>query len=188
MGKYRNVLGAGGALWIAGSSRTFWKWAEMPLFWWWTVAHFTSMEGCMRRAWIILHFQMYRLWISAGTPRLLDLLMSTYDVLSACVINLVCLCQQRNMKRNGNRSCVTRKTRFGSREREWLKGDTQRGCLCLYGGTVDPQPPTPGPQSSSTPQTDLQLVLCSTSTTVEELCAQRNGHGLYVQLHGDLIR
>ncbi|XP_008308272.1 PH domain leucine-rich repeat-containing protein phosphatase 2 isoform X2 [Cynoglossus semilaevis] len=95
---------------------------------------------------------------------------------------------KRNMKRNGNRSCVTRKTRFGSREREWLKGDTQRGCLCLYGGTVDPQPPTPGPQSSSTPQTDLQLVLCSTSTTVEELCAQRNGHGLYVQLHGDLIR
>ncbi|KAG7482661.1 PH domain leucine-rich repeat-containing protein phosphatase 2 isoform X1 [Solea senegalensis] len=89
---------------------------------------------------------------------------------------------KRNMKRNGSRGCVTRKTRFGSRERDWLKGDTKRGCLCLYGGTVDPQP------SASTPQTDLQLVLCSTSTTVEELCAQRDGRGLYVQLHGDLLR
>ncbi|XP_006780177.1 PH domain leucine-rich repeat-containing protein phosphatase 2-like [Neolamprologus brichardi] len=96
--------------------------------------------------------------------------------------------KQRNMKRNGSRSCVTRKTRFGSRERDWLKGDTQRGCVCLYGGTVDPQPPASGTQASSTPQTDLQLVLCSTSTTVEELCAQKNGHALYVQLHGDLVR
>ncbi|XP_053177307.1 PH domain leucine-rich repeat-containing protein phosphatase 2 [Scomber japonicus] len=95
---------------------------------------------------------------------------------------------KRNMKRNGSRGCVTRKTRFGSRERDWLKGDTQRGCVCLYGGTVDPQLPASGPQASSTPQTDLQLVLCSTSTTVEELCAQRDGQGLYVQLHGDLVR
>uniref|UniRef100_A0A3Q3AE09 PH domain leucine-rich repeat-containing protein phosphatase 2 n=1 Tax=Kryptolebias marmoratus TaxID=37003 RepID=A0A3Q3AE09_KRYMA len=92
------------------------------------------------------------------------------------------------MKRNGSRSCVTRKTRFGSRERDWLKGDTQRGCVCLYGGTVDPQPSASGAQTTSTPQTDLQLVLCSTRTTVEELCIQRNGQGLYVQLHGDLIR
>lgn len=98
------------------------------------------------------------------------------------------LCQQRNMKRNGSRSCVTRKTRFGSRERDWLKGDAQRGCVCLYGGTVDPQPPASGPQATSNPQADLQLVLCSTSTTVEELCAQRDGKGLYVQLHGDLVR
>ncbi|XP_014828498.1 PREDICTED: PH domain leucine-rich repeat-containing protein phosphatase 2 [Poecilia mexicana] len=95
---------------------------------------------------------------------------------------------KRNMKRNGSRSCATRRTRFGSRERDWLKGDTQRGCVCLYGGAVDPQPPASGPQASSTPQTDLQLVLCSTSTSVEELCAQRNGQGLYVQLHGDLVR
>lgn len=109
-------------------------------------------------------------------------------LMSICVLKLIFLCQQRNMKRNGSRGCVTRKTRFGSRERDWLKGDTQRGCVCLYGGTVDPQPPAPGPQASSTPQTDLQLVLCSTSTTVEELCAQRDGQGLYVQLHGDLVR
>ncbi|KAK5873958.1 hypothetical protein PBY51_018952 [Eleginops maclovinus] len=95
---------------------------------------------------------------------------------------------KRNMKRNGSRGCVTRKTRFGSRERDWLKGDAQRGCVCLYGGTVDPQPPASGAQASSTPQTDLQLVLCSTSTKVEELCAQRDGQGLYVQLHGDLVR
>ncbi|XP_076012271.1 PH domain leucine-rich repeat-containing protein phosphatase 2 [Genypterus blacodes] len=92
------------------------------------------------------------------------------------------------MKRNGSRGCVTRKTRFGSRERDWLKGDTQRGCVCLYGGTVEAQPPASGPQATSTPQTDLQLVLCSTSTTVEELCAQRDRQGLYVQLHGDLVR
>ncbi|XP_046898195.1 LOW QUALITY PROTEIN: PH domain leucine-rich repeat-containing protein phosphatase 2 [Hypomesus transpacificus] len=95
---------------------------------------------------------------------------------------------KRNMKRNGSRGCVTRKTRFGSRERDWLKGDAQRGCVCLYGGTVEPQPPSSGPQTSSTPQADLRLVLCSTSTTVEELCAQRDGEGLYLQLHGDLIR
>uniref|UniRef100_A0A6Q2YXT5 PH domain leucine-rich repeat-containing protein phosphatase 2 n=1 Tax=Esox lucius TaxID=8010 RepID=A0A6Q2YXT5_ESOLU len=94
---------------------------------------------------------------------------------------------KRNMK-NGNRGCVTRKTRFGSRERDWLKGDTQRGCVCLYGGSVDPQPPASGPQGSSTPQADLRLVLCSTTTTVEELCAQREVEGLYLQLHGDLLR
>uniref|UniRef100_A0A8C8HDZ3 PH domain leucine-rich repeat-containing protein phosphatase 2 n=1 Tax=Oncorhynchus tshawytscha TaxID=74940 RepID=A0A8C8HDZ3_ONCTS len=94
----------------------------------------------------------------------------------------------RNMKRNGSRGCVTRKTRFGSRERDWLKGDAQRGCVCLYGGTVDPQPPASGPQVSSTLQADLRLVLCSTTTTVEELCAQREVEGLYLQLHGDLLR
>ncbi|KAJ3593605.1 hypothetical protein NHX12_005939 [Muraenolepis orangiensis] len=93
------------------------------------------------------------------------------------------------MKRIGSRGCVTRKTRFGSRERDWLKGDTQRGCVCLYGGgAADPQPPVPGSQASSSgPQADLQLVLCSTSTTVEEL-TQRDGEALYVQLHGDLLR
>lgn len=93
-----------------------------------------------------------------------------------------------NVKRNGSRSCVTKKSRFGSREREWLKGDTQRGCVCLYGGTVDIQPSASGAQSSSTPQNDLQLVLCTTSTTVQELCTQRDGKALYVQLHGDLVR
>ncbi|KAL1007256.1 hypothetical protein UPYG_G00084160 [Umbra pygmaea] len=95
---------------------------------------------------------------------------------------------KRNMKRNGSRGCVTRKTRFGSRERDWLKGDAQRGCVCLYGGTADPQPPASGPQATSTPQADLRLVLCSTTTTVKELCAQREIEGLYLQLHGDLLR
>ncbi|XP_031425371.1 PH domain leucine-rich repeat-containing protein phosphatase 2 [Clupea harengus] len=95
---------------------------------------------------------------------------------------------KRNMKRNGSRGCVTRKNRFGSRERDWLKGEPQRGCVCLYGAT-EPQPPASGPQASSTPQPDLRLVLCSTSTTVEELCAQRDcQQGLYLQLHGDLLR
>ncbi|XP_064168565.1 PH domain leucine-rich repeat-containing protein phosphatase 2 [Anguilla rostrata] len=94
---------------------------------------------------------------------------------------------KRNMKRNGSRGCVTRKTRFGSRERDWLKGDAQRGCVCLY-GAADPQLPSSGPQTSSTSQPDLRLVLCSTSTTVEELCAQGESKDLYLQLHGDLIR
>uniref|UniRef100_A0A672MNH7 PH domain and leucine rich repeat protein phosphatase 2 n=1 Tax=Sinocyclocheilus grahami TaxID=75366 RepID=A0A672MNH7_SINGR len=91
------------------------------------------------------------------------------------------------MKRNGSRGCVTRKTRFGSRERDWLKGDAQRGCVCLYGAS-EPQPPASGPQTSTSTQPDLKLVLCSTKTTAEELCAQREVQGLYLQLHGDLIR
>uniref|UniRef100_A0A673J577 PH domain leucine-rich repeat-containing protein phosphatase 2 n=1 Tax=Sinocyclocheilus rhinocerous TaxID=307959 RepID=A0A673J577_9TELE len=91
------------------------------------------------------------------------------------------------MKRNGSRGCVTRKTRFGSRERDWLKGDAQRGCVCLYGAS-EPQPPASGPQTSTSAQPDLKLVLCSTNTTAEELCAQRDVQGLYLQLHGDLIR
>lgn len=95
------------------------------------------------------------------------------------------------MKRNGSRGCVTRKNRFGSRERDWLKGDPQRGCVCLYGATEPPQLPAPSApaQANATPQPDLKLVLCSTSTTVEELCAQRDcQQGLYLQLHGDLLR
>ncbi|XP_061670850.1 PH domain leucine-rich repeat-containing protein phosphatase 2 isoform X3 [Syngnathoides biaculeatus] len=92
------------------------------------------------------------------------------------------------MKRAGSRGCMTRKSRFGSRERDWLKSDTRRGCVCLYGAAADPQLTTTGPQASSTPQPDLQLVLCSTSTTAEEMCAQRDGRGLFVQLHGDLVR
>ncbi|MBN3306300.1 PHLP2 phosphatase, partial [Amia calva] len=91
------------------------------------------------------------------------------------------------MKRNGSRGCMTRRSRFGSREREWLKGDSQRGCVCLYGG-VDPPPPSSGPPSSTTSQPDLRLILCSTSTSAEELCAQGDSQALYLQLHGDLLR
>ncbi|XP_006641403.3 PH domain leucine-rich repeat-containing protein phosphatase 2 [Lepisosteus oculatus] len=93
---------------------------------------------------------------------------------------------KRNMKRNGSRGCVTRKSRFGSREREWLKGDSGRGCVCLY-RAVGPQTPSSS-SSSSASQPDLRLVLCSTSTTVEELCAQGDCQALYLQLHGDLLR
>uniref|UniRef100_A0A8B9H9P6 Uncharacterized protein n=1 Tax=Astyanax mexicanus TaxID=7994 RepID=A0A8B9H9P6_ASTMX len=60
------------------------------------------------------------------------------------------------MKRNGSRGCVTRKNRFGSRERDWLKGDAQRGCVCLCGAS-EPQAPVPGPQTTSTAQPDLKL-------------------------------
>ncbi|XP_041078129.1 PH domain leucine-rich repeat-containing protein phosphatase 2-like isoform X2 [Polyodon spathula] len=93
-----------------------------------------------------------------------------------------------NMQRNGSSSCVTRKSRFGSRERDWLKEDPQRGCVFLH-GSGDPQPPSSsGPISSSTSQSDLLLVLCTTHTTVAELCAQGDSDGLYLQQHGDLIR
>ncbi|MGH0126749.1 UNVERIFIED_CONTAM: hypothetical protein FKN15_033503 [Acipenser sinensis] len=95
---------------------------------------------------------------------------------------------KRNMKRNGSLSCVTPKSRFGSRERDWLKEDPRRGCVFLHGGG-DPQLPcSSGPPSSSTSQSDLRLVLCTTDTTAAELCAQGNSEGLYLQLHGDLIR
>ncbi|RXM27256.1 PH domain leucine-rich repeat-containing protein phosphatase 2 [Acipenser ruthenus] len=93
-----------------------------------------------------------------------------------------------NMKRNRSRSCVTPKSRFGSRERDWLKEDPRRGCVFLHRGG-DPQPScSSGPPSSSTSQSDLRLVLCTTDTTAAELCAQGDSEGLYLQLHGDLIR
>uniref|UniRef100_A0A8C4P2U0 Uncharacterized protein n=1 Tax=Dromaius novaehollandiae TaxID=8790 RepID=A0A8C4P2U0_DRONO len=37
------------------------------------------------------------------------------------------------VKRNGSRSCLNR-SRFGSRERDWLKEDVGRGCVYIYGG------------------------------------------------------
>uniref|UniRef100_A0A8C4U6H9 Uncharacterized protein n=1 Tax=Falco tinnunculus TaxID=100819 RepID=A0A8C4U6H9_FALTI len=36
------------------------------------------------------------------------------------------------VKRNGSRSRLIR-SRFGSRERDWLKEDVGRGCVYLYG-------------------------------------------------------
>ncbi|KAG5849341.1 hypothetical protein ANANG_G00109190 [Anguilla anguilla] len=48
-------------------------------------------------------------------------------------------------------------------------------------GSRRPPAPSAGPP-------DLRLVLCSTSTTAQELCAQGEGQGLYLQLHGDLLR
>uniref|UniRef100_A0A663MUW6 Uncharacterized protein n=1 Tax=Athene cunicularia TaxID=194338 RepID=A0A663MUW6_ATHCN len=37
------------------------------------------------------------------------------------------------VKRNGSRSCLNR-SRFGSRERDWLREDVGRGCVYVYGG------------------------------------------------------
>nr|AAI29984.1 PHLPPL protein [Homo sapiens] len=37
------------------------------------------------------------------------------------------------MKRNGSRNCLNRRSRFGSRERDWLREDVKRGCVYLYG-------------------------------------------------------
>ncbi|RVE74587.1 hypothetical protein OJAV_G00023030 [Oryzias javanicus] len=68
--------------------------------------------------------------------------------------------KQRNMKRNGSRSC----------------GHCRAPTTFIW-PTGFFQPPA-GPA----------VVLCSTSTTVEELCAQRDGQELYIQLHGDLVR
>uniref|UniRef100_A0A8B9IXV0 Uncharacterized protein n=1 Tax=Amazona collaria TaxID=241587 RepID=A0A8B9IXV0_9PSIT len=41
------------------------------------------------------------------------------------------------VKRNGSRSCLNR-SRFGSRERDWLKEDVGRGCVYIYGGDSAP--------------------------------------------------
>nr|XP_006006406.1 PREDICTED: PH domain leucine-rich repeat-containing protein phosphatase 2 [Latimeria chalumnae] len=83
---------------------------------------------------------------------------------------------QKNMRRSGSKNCMNRKSRFGSREREWLKEDVRRGCLYIYGADGSP--------SSS----DMRLVLCTTDTTAAELCTQGDGESLYLQLHGDLLR
>ncbi|XP_039619250.1 PH domain leucine-rich repeat-containing protein phosphatase 2 isoform X1 [Polypterus senegalus] len=100
---------------------------------------------------------------------------------------------KRNMKRNGSRSCVTRKSRFGSRERDWLKEDRHRGCLYVYRSgepqqTVTVPSSSTSSSSSNTSQSDLRLVLCTTDSTVAELCAQSDIEGLYLQMHGDFVR
>ncbi|KAG2469813.1 PHLP2 phosphatase, partial [Polypterus senegalus] len=97
------------------------------------------------------------------------------------------------MKRNGSRSCVTRKSRFGSRERDWLKEDRHRGCLYVYRSgepqqTVTVPSSSTSSSSSNTSQSDLRLVLCTTDSTVAELCAQSDIEGLYLQMHGDFVR
>ncbi|TRY97164.1 hypothetical protein DNTS_009647 [Danionella cerebrum] len=92
------------------------------------------------------------------------------------------------MKRNGSRGCVTRKARFGSRERDWLKGDAQRGCVCVYGASETLSVSSGSQSCTSGAQPELKLVLCSTHSSAEELCTQKEGQQLYLQLHGDLIR
>uniref|UniRef100_A0A4X1SLY7 protein-serine/threonine phosphatase n=1 Tax=Sus scrofa TaxID=9823 RepID=A0A4X1SLY7_PIG len=93
---------------------------------------------------------------------------------------------KRNMKRNGSRNCLNRRSRFGSRERDWLREDVKRGCVYLYG--ADTTTATPTSTSASASSSDLHLVLCTVETPASEICAGEGKESLYLQLHGDLVR
>ncbi|NWY90360.1 PHLP2 phosphatase, partial [Loxia curvirostra] len=83
---------------------------------------------------------------------------------------------QRNAKRAGSRSCQSR-SRVGSRERTWLKGDVGRGCVYVYGR-----------DSAAAAPSDLRLVLCTVDTQASEICDREGRKNLFLQLHGDLVR
>lgn len=83
---------------------------------------------------------------------------------------------QRNAKRAGSRSCQSR-SRVGSRERTWLKGDVGRGCVYVY-----------GKDSAAAASSDLRLVLCTVDTQASEICDREGRKNLFLQLHGDLVR
>uniref|UniRef100_A0A672V480 PH domain and leucine rich repeat protein phosphatase 2 n=1 Tax=Strigops habroptila TaxID=2489341 RepID=A0A672V480_STRHB len=83
---------------------------------------------------------------------------------------------KRNVKRNGSKSCLNR-SRFGSRERDWLKEDVGRGCVYVYGG-----------DSAAAASSDLRLVLCTVETPASEICDGEGRKNLFLQLHGDLVR
>uniref|UniRef100_A0A671EPE4 protein-serine/threonine phosphatase n=1 Tax=Rhinolophus ferrumequinum TaxID=59479 RepID=A0A671EPE4_RHIFE len=93
---------------------------------------------------------------------------------------------KRNMKRNGSRNCLNRRSRFGSRERDWLREDVKRGCVYLYGADTTTATTTTTPSVSSS--SDLHLVLCTVDTPASEICAGEGKESLYLQLHGDLVR
>uniref|UniRef100_A0A673VDD1 PH domain leucine-rich repeat-containing protein phosphatase 2 n=1 Tax=Suricata suricatta TaxID=37032 RepID=A0A673VDD1_SURSU len=84
------------------------------------------------------------------------------------------------MKRNGSRTCLNRRSRFGSRERDWLREDVRRGCVYLYGADTT--------AAATTAASDLRLVLCTVDTPASEICAGEGRESLYLQLHGDLVR
>ncbi|KAI2579560.1 PH domain and leucine rich repeat protein phosphatase 2 [Homo sapiens] len=95
------------------------------------------------------------------------------------------------MKRNGSRNCLNRRSRFGSRERDWLREDVKRGCVYLYGAdttTATTTTTTSSSSSSSSSSSDLHLVLCTVETPASEICAGEGRESLYLQLHGDLVR
>ncbi|XP_030083534.1 PH domain leucine-rich repeat-containing protein phosphatase 2 isoform X1 [Serinus canaria] len=83
---------------------------------------------------------------------------------------------KRNAKRTGSRSCQSR-SRVGSRERTWLKGDVGRGCVYVYGR-----------DSPAAAPSDLRLVLCTVDTQASEICDREGRKNLFLQLHGDLVR
>nr|XP_014334847.1 PREDICTED: PH domain leucine-rich repeat-containing protein phosphatase 2 isoform X2 [Bos mutus] len=91
------------------------------------------------------------------------------------------------MKRNGSRNCLNRRSRFGSRERDWLREDVKRGCVYLYGADTTTATTTTTSSASSS-SSDLHLVLCTVETPASEICAGEGRESLYLQLHGDLVR
>ncbi|XP_070254592.1 PH domain leucine-rich repeat-containing protein phosphatase 2 isoform X2 [Myotis yumanensis] len=99
---------------------------------------------------------------------------------------------KRNMKRNGSRNCLNRRSRFGSRERDWLREDVKRGCVYLYGADTTTATTTAtssaSSSSASSSSSDLHLVLCTVETPASEICAGEGRESLYLQLHGDLVR
>lgn len=90
------------------------------------------------------------------------------------------------MKRNGSRHCLNRRSRFGSRERDWLREDVKRGCVYLYG--ADTATAAAASASATASSSDLHLVLCTVDTPASEICAGEGRERLYLQLHGDLVR
>ncbi|XP_036201656.1 PH domain leucine-rich repeat-containing protein phosphatase 2 isoform X3 [Myotis myotis] len=99
---------------------------------------------------------------------------------------------KRNMKHNGSRNCLNRRSRFGSRERDWLREDVKRGCVYLYGADTTTATTTAtssaSSSSASSSSSDLHLVLCTVETPASEICAGEGRESLYLQLHGDLVR
>ncbi|CAO2609918.1 PH domain leucine-rich repeat-containing protein phosphatase 2 [Lemmus lemmus] len=95
---------------------------------------------------------------------------------------------KRNMKHNGSRNCLNRRSRFGSRERDWLREDVKRGCVYLYGADTTTATTTSTSSSSTSSSSDLHLVLCTVETPASEICAGEGRESLYLQLHGDLVR
>ncbi|XP_006860249.1 PREDICTED: PH domain leucine-rich repeat-containing protein phosphatase 2 isoform X2 [Chrysochloris asiatica] len=87
------------------------------------------------------------------------------------------------MKHNGSRNCLNRRSRFGSRERDWLRENVKRGCVYLYGAET-----TTATTTTTTSSSDLRLVLCTVETPASEMCAGEGKESLYLQLHGDLVR
>uniref|UniRef100_A0A8C8E654 Uncharacterized protein n=1 Tax=Otus sunia TaxID=257818 RepID=A0A8C8E654_9STRI len=61
------------------------------------------------------------------------------------------------VKRNGSRSCLNR-SRFGSRERDWLREDVGRGCVYVYGGD----------SAAATARIPLCYVLCCGRFSVQK--------------------
>ncbi|XP_032469621.1 PH domain leucine-rich repeat-containing protein phosphatase 2 isoform X2 [Phocoena sinus] len=94
---------------------------------------------------------------------------------------------KRTMKRNGSRHCLNRRSRFGSRERDWLREDVKRGCVYLYGADTATATAASASATASS-SSDLHLVLCTVDTPASEICAGEGRERLYLQLHGDLVR